>query len=810
MNYIVRTSIGGETIPLIVGSKVDGTWYDVLHILSSDLTEDMNLDSREGCDVPLLVPEDDQDESTTTDLSNLFKIMSKSNLNCSDTLLDRLAEQLKGLFDVNDLKMIQNLFIVNKDYLSGNCNVIIKVSRTRYVFENNTRTLELVNSINSSGDTEELVVEGENKTVFMEDENDEFFMTVPSIYELSILNPPLPPDVYKPYKGNSVLSTPMYKRSTSDLEVVEGNPENNDLPIQGNEKRYYNALLSLMKQGIAKEFPDKDPDECLNSNIGSNLVKEYLTNVALYGLFMNWRHTGCVPMNLNEELCDVTDIDSDALDNQVEGIEGADNVEGNRSFYSSNGSVMMDYSELLRDICNIIFSENPKYLIEFAIKMNRFGKRKPTRIGLPDGRYLDLNNHRVVKSNGNYSQAEEVVDEEGNNAEVVVIINFSNYMTDKDYIKKFNVRNTTIDMPVGLCCKKTYKTGESKLLFTSFIDVMESYKSKNNRIKIKGLKYDEATDTFSSDPIEFDNKPTFSLGEAIEAVSNSSASYFNYDGFVEAFMDKNAYDPRLSILKIMKEYYPSDNLSVLEISRYDSLEELDDLIKIQRLPPRGIIERNIASYVLFILNGANDRYVSASETSDKDFTIGDFLNYFNQSANSIDFNGNFGKEDFLKPKDELKSSSSFGNTNVENGEEEDEDMSKKLLSSNTDGMIFAEVVLTKDDYEILKDKVKIVNLGEKTTSINKVATSVVLIGYIALKIDPETRKPKGLKVFMDTDFKPEKCSAVLDARKLTPALVDNITAMMNGKETTYKYASQDACNYYCGIIASLTNYYLRK
>lgn len=796
------SSVGGEQLPVIVGSHVDGSWYDCVQILSQDLTDDMNLDSVEGCEMPLLVPEDPKSKSTL-DITNLFKIMSKSNLNCSDTLLAKLAEQLKGLFSVEDLKQVQNLFTVYKDYLNGE-SPKINVSRTKYVFEHKERTLELVNQINSSDNAKELIVEGENKTVEMTDENDEFFITVPSYYELSISECPLPPNVYDPYRGNSILQTPSYKKSGVDVKIVEGDSANNDLEIQPNEKRYYNALFSLMKQGLSKEFPDKDPDECLEENIGSQVVKDYLTNIALYGLFMNWRHTGCVPVNLNEELCDVSDLDVENEDDDNTENDGT----GKRAFYDEPKSVFTDYSELIRDLCNSIFNANPKLLIEFAIKMNRFGSKKPTRLKLPNGKYLDLNSHRIMNGSGNYSQSEEVVDEEGNNAELVAVVNFNSYMSDKEYMRKHNIVNKTIDMPVGLCCRKYYNSGESKLIFTSFIDVIQSYKDGSNRLKIKGIKYDPNKDVFTSDDDSLLSNPKFSLGEAIESVAGGGSSFYNYDGFVEAFMDKSVYDPRLSILKIMKDYYSSDNLSVLETFKYDSLEELDELIKVLRLPPRGIIEKNIATYVLTILDGANNKYVNEYDPN-VNFGIEDFINYFNYSMEYIDFSGKFGNEDFLNKKPNVQTSNAFGKAE-QSDEEEDEDMSKKLISTDTTDMMFAEVVLTKDDYEVLKDKVKIENLGEKNTSINKVSTPVVLIGYIALKLDPETRKPKGDKVFMNTSFKPEKHNAVLDARKLTPALVDNVTAMMNGKEPSYKYESQEACNYFCGIIAALTNYYLRK
>lgn len=818
MNFIVKTLINGKETPIIYGAKIGDEFYSVKEILSQDYCDGIYLDSIEGFDYPVLVPEDLSDTDSNWDLTGVYKVLKAKNLDAPQDYLEKLEQKIQGLFKVDELVTLEKLFSVAEEYLSGNvCK--IKVSRTQYVFEHKDLTLQLVNKINSSGSTETLMIKGENKTVVMEKDDDEFFITVPSYYELMADDCSLPPvyTVYRPYK-NLKLATPSYKEvaTPDELPLVEGNPENNDLPIQENEMRYKEALMSLMKQGISKEFPDKDPDKCIKMGIGSVVVRDYIVNIALLGLYENWSHTGGVAKNLYTEFCEFTDTNSvglqedelsdEDLNNEAKLVE---NVEGNRVYYST--TTLRDYSDDLSAILkDKVFKRSPEDLIDFAIKLNRFGKRKPTRIQICEGEYLDLNSFRVVKGSGNYSQAEEVVDEEGNNLEVAYVINMSDFINDRKYIAKNKIpeNSCSIDLPVGFYCAKKFKSGESLGVFMSFIDVIQAYKDgmdgkdKHNRCKIKGVTYDRASNKIIlSDEVK--EKINFKIGlrESIDLVLvRNNQCFYNYPGFIEAFFAKDCYDKKLSILTIMKDFYGSDDLSVLDMYSYDSIEELDEIIKSYRgLAPRVVIESNIARFVLQILNDTNKKFVNGF-LDNINYDLEGIINLFNSSMEEIGFTGKFGDSGFSK-EDVANKSSAFSRQS-NNEEKEDEDMSKKLLDTNVEGKLIAAVFMSDEDYAAVSQKTNLVLKEKRNVKIRGVETSINVIGYIALTLDDNNR-PTGEKIFMSPNGDKRPFKATLNVRKLSPALCSNVKAVVNNSDTSFKYDSPETCTYYCDVVNAL-------
>lgn len=792
MNLVINTIVANQQKEVLVAIYREDKIYNVKEILQNEsFSSSVYLDSLENFEYPFLVVDDD-----ILDVSQLYKILATKEFKADDELIDKIAATLTA-FSREDIVNMQEAFKVFNSYMTGE---IVKIKLSPSCFLNLAKTVRLVEEINSSGNSEELFLDN-NKTVKRYSEDDEFYIRVPSYTELQMGMSLLPPigELYEPYGDNRGLGTPDYRQYLGEapIEYVLGNSENNNLEIQPNEQRYKNALKHLMCQGIKEEFPDVDPEEALKSNVGSKLVMSYIINVALLGLWQNWSHTGSVPMGLDKEL---TEIDPTDLDDESEGSDDSD-VGGKRSFFVAGGvSNRIDSASILSDLLSEkSFSSSVEDLIDFAIKINRFGKYKPTRIKLREGEYLDMNSFSIVGGSGSYSESEEIRDSEGNNLIVDSIVEMSDLMVDKKFMQSNSISydEASISMPVGFRCIKSYISGESVYVFLSFIDLIKAYQSNDARCKIEGISFDGSKISVRDD---INSLPKVSLRDTVNLVSNSSCYYYCYPQFVDAFFVRDCFSSKVSTLSLFNKFFSSSELNSLSCWSYENLEDLDDLVKMNLVSHEYVIERNIARFIIPLLCQANKFYTSEI-MDNREPNVSDVIGMFLGSIESLGFTGVFGDGTKLAPVLE----SNFFNSNS-NNEEDEEDMSKLLLTKDISNLSVARVYVTKSAFDQIKETfTEVANIEEFSTPLIKGGEPVecVTVGYVGFTIDPNTKKPSTEKVFVNPSLNVNTINSRLPANKLTKALTNNVMCLVRNKKTLFTYSDEESCEYYCRLISAI-------
>lgn len=818
MNYLVNTTLGQKERTLVLGIKNGNKMFNIMEILGSNITNSVLLDVDEGIDFPFLIPKDKNNSGENLDITALYKIFSNAKFDVKEDVMKALCQKLSSLFSEEDVRGLLKLSKDFYEYITADSiKTVIKFPSSYYAKYDEVKAM--VDKINSSGEAKPIYIEGENKTLFMTTPESELFIRVPSYEELTIgeTNFPNPKDIFYPYPKDKmkVLTGLNYKRGISKetpIEYVIGNIENNEMDIQDNERRYYNALVALMDYGIEKERPNVSLEECKKNKIGSQVVRDYLIDLILLGAYMNWLHTGGVPINLASMLCEGDD-DEDSEDFEVD--TNTDSSEGKRTFYSevAYGGVFKDYQAYLEDkMANSVFVEDPYALIDIAIRMLRWGDRKPSRIKLPDNTWLDLNSFTLVESSGNFSNSEIYIDDEGNNLFPIGVITMTDYMSSRDYIARNHIKTPSIDMPVGiLCLRKFCGTDETQIIAMSFIDVIKAYENNETSCKIKGMRLVnnqfEFTEQFE-ESLKNQDLPIKEIVSTIKSDTKNKFKYYQYSGFVEAYFEMECFDKNTSILSIINEYYSLSDLVVLSMCAYETTQELKDIIVSTSKPPREVINANIARYMIPLFCLASSKYEDKvnngvevpncnvislfKEAMDENGFIGTFNNEMVPTAVSNP------KQELVETKPESAKSNAFSkeeNTAPINGN------SVNLINSNPiEGMTVARIYLRADVFNMIKEKFEGISELERLT-VNRPtgAEERVVVGYCTLN---EKNQPSVLLNARNVRNDSTKTVNALQLNKLLSKITKQI--LFNKViDTTFEDVETGA--YYVQLISSIIN-----
>lgn len=817
MNYLVNTTLGQKERTLVLGIKNGNKMFNIMEILGSNITNSVLLDVDEGIDFPFLIPKDKDNSGENLDITALYKIFYNSKFEIKEEVMKALCQKLASLFSEED---IRGLLKISKDFYeyitADSIKTVIKFPSSYYAKYEEVK--EMVDKINSSGEAKPIYIEGENKTLFMTTPESELFIRVPSYEELTIgeTNFPNPKDIFYPYPKDKmkVLTGLNYKRGISKetpIEFVIGNIENNELPIQDNERRYYNALVALMDYGIEKERPNVSLEECKKNKIGSQVVRDYLIDLILLGAYMNWLHTGGVPINLAAMLCEGDEEDSE----EYEVDTNTDSSEGKRAFYSevAYGGVFKDYQAYLEDkMANSVFVEDPYALIDIAIRMLRWGDRKPSRIKLPDNTWLDLNSFTLVESSGNFSNSEIYIDDEGNNLFPIGVITMTDYMSSRDYISRNHIKTPSIDMPVGiLCLRKFCGTDETQIIAMSFIDVIKAYENNETSCKIKGLRLVnnqfEFTEQFK-ESVKNQDLPIKEIVSTIKSDTKNKFKYYQYGGFVEAYFEMECFDKNTSILSIINEYYSLSDLVVLSMCAYETTQELKDIIVSTSKPPREVINANIARYMIPLFCLASSKYEDKVNNGVQ-VESWDIINIFKMAMDENGFIGTFNNE--MVPTVSSKQTDSDVNSSkstsfskeekVEDNKVSNSNSSVELVNSQSiDGMTIARIYLRADVFNMVKEKFEGISELERLT-VNRPtgAEERVVVGYCALN---EKNQPS---VLLNAKNVRNDSSKTVNALQLNKLLSKITKQILFNKPIDTTFEDVETGAYYVQLISSIIN-----
>lgn len=787
------------TTQLVVATEMNGKFYNVKDILSSTaLNNTIYLDSSDDVEFPYLVC-----ESSYQDISPIFAMFKQSDFKISKEKLEPVAKALAPtygeLFTADTLEQLQSACSSFDKYLNGE-RVKIKMSMAWY--KHVARTKKLVLEINSSGRAETIYIEGENKTLFRAEPDDELFIRVPTYDELSISNVKvLPKSICIPYTDNSLRTADFREHITeaTPIEMVVGNPANNDLDILDSEKRFKSALMSLMDSGTSIEFPDVPLEKCKEQNIGSTLVKEYIKTLALCAAKMNWNHSGFLPvMKYDSSLeDDEDDDDEDREESEAKAALGsvAWSTEGFGGKPSLPSDALVDGSSIIYRFIDKAFNRDVYSIIDIVIKMFRFGKLKPSRIKLtPNGsseltEYIDLTDCYFYKNSGNYSSVDIVCDEKGNNLTPLCSIKMMSYLSDRNYIKSNNLKNSNVDMNVGIVCERKY-TGDSfsQKVLLSYIDIIKAYEDNDPLCKIKGFSYDGTNLLVDGSTTTILNTVTKSLRELSQSVINCSTGeyeFFCYSGFKDSFMIKGCWDKKLSVLRILNEFFGSNDLTLLSACSYDTIEELDLKCGQFAIPPRACIENNIARYLIPLICDVSMIYENLV-MGGKEVSVSDLILVFRQVIKDKGFIGTFGLSEVKETlPSAIKESSSFKTKVIKEG---GYNILEEVVESNLEGYSIYKLILNKELTEKVKGSFKGFNVidVEPTTGYN-------VVGYLGFKSKADP------KIFIDPNSVQTNIKGVYDIVKACPGLMGILLKCLQESKQVSKFDSVETGLYYCRL-----------
>lgn len=807
MNYYANIALEGKEYPLLVATSIDDKFYNVKEILSAQrVATNVYLNSDEGIEFPFLVVED----SDGQDIGALVRYFSNPAFKPSEQMFQGLSAKINGQLSATQLN---SLFECNEElnsYLKGD-KVTIKLQPSWFL--NYTRTKELVDKINSSGKASELFIDGKNETKFMSKPTDELFLAIPSYEEIAMANGALIPEKSTfmiPYEDNRLSSVNyrMYLKDTP-MEHVLGSPENNTLDIQPNEQRFYNSLVSLMNYGISQEFPDKTIEECVANGIGSTVVLEYIKSIALVASMINWSHTGFIPVSSISALMEEDD------DAPQEDEVGSSEMESNKAYGMDNLSIetFVDGELVIQQIIDKAFSKDIYEPIKIAIKLLRWGSRKPTRLFIEHTQsFLDLNAFTFVRSSGNFVSTEIESNEKGNNLFIIGNVVASDIVSDRRYMNSLGLKSTNLNIPVGVMCERKYKnSNEKQVIFVSYIDIIKAYNNNESLCKIEGISMENGRLILSPEAREILDGESIRLSKVCDHVKTNNSStfvYYVYDGFKDAYMEFGALDRRLSILSLINNNISSNDLSKFSKYAYNTKQELESVIKAFMVPPVDAISYNILSYILPIFLQVNEISENALLTSSgEEMSTQEIIDLFIKVMDKNGFTGNFitDKQIPKVPESTVKSSA-FGNekpseTPVE--QPPNQQQSSQSVAGSSANIMTGEVFMDRSEVTVpviklvvakdIYDKLIVAGADIRSLSVERTDTGERVVIGLLTKVGSQVK-------MLDPMHTAPKSKSCANLKVLPRVLVSNIQSLINGTEIKFKFQNEEVAKYYCSII----------
>ena len=196
---------------------------------------------------------------------------------------------------------------------------------------------------------------------------------------------------YHPY-GPEIGELTYLNFSDYDLsrEVLFGKEENNDLPLQENEERFYSELIKYIDDNMEQycELKGLDLQYMIDNCIYKKTPLEVVFKEIVRALVnFNWGHSKFVPVGEFQQINDA--VQSDSGDDEG-GETSTDGVDFISTIEDKVSDVTVSYYRSITEF----MSRNKVSMYAWAeviIKLNRWGSRKPNKltIGFPKSRSID-------------------------------------------------------------------------------------------------------------------------------------------------------------------------------------------------------------------------------------------------------------------------------------------------------------------------------------------------------------------------------------------------------------------------------------
>lgn len=482
----------------------------------------------EGVKIPVLVCLDGGD---IVDVTQLYSALEGMTVEEDSEELSLVTSTLNALIEadvIND--EISKLFLESRDFISkfltGQIQTNIRVSE----------------KFNTSYDVQ-LAVKDYNLTIaptYLKNNFNEFMSTpeskvnlaIPSIDDIKVWdedrfgNPSYSVskyDLFNPYNedltlsGDALMQTPNYKLNTTEyptainrakdangnkfsVEDIVGYYENDKLPLQANEKIIYKRLVRLINDYIANEGLDlhevREHDRGLNlidikngkvDRLFPNELLDYLTDMAVKLTALNWSHSGLLSEGLAEE---ESGYDEEGNEKETATEEGSSRLWSEKAF--KNGVVILG-DDIIKSTLEKAMLVDIYSVVDYIIRVLRWGNRKPSRILIGALGNLYLNLTTMISSDREMQDTSEVLEIDGCRYSFGKFIKLkSSYKSSKASELGYE-KSMDFNVVVGVQLVTEFKSGARRYSYLSVNDFVRLLKKEPNCVygfKLNGDKFE--------------------------------------------------------------------------------------------------------------------------------------------------------------------------------------------------------------------------------------------------------------------------------------------------------------------------------
>lgn len=456
--------------------------------------------------------------NVTSVYSTIDKYLTDNNIEqLPNVISQKLIAALTQMPDVTDAiaVTIVSLCLTFRSYLRDSADDIdlISIGMDYYAPKYFEQTKQFIDSLNESAIWPFTKISmSENKTIPMKSCDDQLFVEIPSRQLLldddvnvkSFL--PKKSSFYRPYGAATLNDMTLYKEPESKfpkelIPMVEGNVHNNELGIQENEQKYYDALIEWVQFNMKSDAGTDIDVSPSNPNIDA-VSQVYLDALCEMFYGWNWDHNPNIPVY--DADADEPEYNDDAADDGIKSSYVYKATKKEKAAMeagvdlNSVHEMHVNAFELLKDyLREASLNLGYKVYVEAVIKLARWGERKPTALFFEDYPLIfSLGDNKVSQYIG-YIDSYEVKQQNGCDSTAICAIYDNAMFADKGYLRSLGYEYDCLMAPIGLFGQKIYVNksdlGPEELKFEqyySLIDVVRSYVTGSEEFKIDGIEYD--------------------------------------------------------------------------------------------------------------------------------------------------------------------------------------------------------------------------------------------------------------------------------------------------------------------------------
>lgn len=678
---INQTNSDGSNVVKIIGASEDNQIDSIVSVINmiSNTTLFLKFASQYGLKLALcpgdkrisiITDSDVRFTNVTSVYTTIDKYLTDNNLEQLPTAISqKLISALTQMPDVTEAIAITivSLCLAYRSYLRSDDGAdVISIGMDYYAPQYFNETKEYIDSLNESAIWPFTKISvSENKTLPMKDCTDPLFIEIPmrqllmddDVNVKSFL--PKKNTFYHPYGAATLDDMTLYKEPESKfpkelIPMVEGDVHNNELAIQENEQKYYDALIEWVQFNMKADAGTDIDVSPSNPNIDA-VSQVYLDSLCemLYG--WNWDHNPNIPEynadNDEPEYLDDTQAEDGIKSSYVYKATKREKAAMDAGVdLNSVHEVHINAIEILKDyLREASLNLGYKVYVEAAIKLARWGSRKPTALYFEDYPLIfNLGTNKVSQYIG-YIDNYELQKQNDCEATAICAIYDNTMFNDKGYLRSFSYESDRLLAPIGLFGQKIYTNksdmGPEELKFEqyySLIDVVRSYVTGSDEFKIDGVEYDGTTFKTTKNivcdegivlsKIMFQykaNKSNWMLNPfcAAESLQNLYLDLGVTQGTTDA--------PLHHFTLLQSKQRVADLRKDISINKFDSKEDLmrkreDRTIRLLRYA----VETGVASVILPVFIVASKLYADRSES---ERTFADVLNIYKEAMLQCDY-----------------------------------------------------------------------------------------------------------------------------------------------------------------------------